>query len=230
MNVRKNIPEFSHMNRAVEYAVDRLVSDGNAMTTVTYSSPQTLVELSSEVHSRVNSLPTKHLLRNHGEGEEDGWVNVQRMTFLGPNNAETVGQKIASIILPANKWVPRMHQFGYNLQSRITASGKAFGVSTLADWSPNRYGINVLNGAPGLPAIVAPHTDVSTEHGVVVVLEIPEDNFSTERVIFGSGNLSFIFGRDTCDQAGIAQRVHSVESETRRLSITFADLRPSLGV
>ena len=215
MNARNSTPEFRGIRRSIDYAVNRLVADGEPMTTVSYTDSYVIDKLRRESAARTNNPLTKRMLRSHGR--EDGWLNVQRMTFFGPQHTKSVAQRVASKLLSAKVWVPELYEIGDCIGIAVRASGEKYGLSTLQKWRPNRYGINVLFGSSEHPAVIAPHPDVSTEHGVVVALDLSGTP--------GCGNLSFIFGRDTCDSLGLEQSVHGVVSESRRVSVTLADLR-----
>ncbi|MDQ5913403.1 MAG: hypothetical protein QG623_21 [Patescibacteria group bacterium] len=152
------------------------------------------------------------------------WERTRRATFF-PDGAPNTPRFIKGIFC-AQKRIPHITSTCLRLIDDFNevakASGAANTIPSLSGWAPNRIGINYMYGNHKSPAFIPPHTDPQTETGLVMSLELIGRN---------AGQLSLIFGADSCIYAGIGaegQPLHSLETYEGRISVTVAQLLPNL--
>lgn len=153
------------------------------------------------------------------------WINTTRATFFPRNNTNWPAHALGRMILPrAEKWLPHSYRFSQHLSGLVKLVANqntvANNIHSLRSWTPNRLGLNYMDGTPSDPAEIKEHTDPVEEVGLVAALELLGN---------AAGRLTFIFSADTCRNLKLPQPPHSVISEEPRLSLTLAELhRPTL--
>lgn len=222
MNIAQHAPSFETIPDSVEHALMQLKL-GNPYTLVSLNNP-VVGEIKQEVEALRGGIG-RALFRPHGRNDVNPWQGVTRATFL--NEASHDGWKmraLARTVLKAESRVPALHEFGDEVSAAMKKS--ASNIPTLAGWYPNRLGINAMKGSVKRPASIGTHTDVPTEHGVVVTMLISPMTGASPGRYPVVNNLAFIFGADTCDYFDLDQNPHDETAHEKRLSITLADLRP----
>lgn len=225
--------EVHQIQQVTDTAIERLVDYGESMVVFSLKNPDVLMPLKTEVCKKSQLLNLARVFRPHGE--EDGWENVYRATFFRPTHLRKASmyQKVASLALPSRLFMPKCHKTANIFSEHMRASAeKAYTIgllpksSSLMEWEPNRLGINWMDGSPEQPSLIQEHVDTPKEVGAVVVFDVFREGMATNSYI-SDRNVTVIFGKDTCDAAGVNQPKHSVASKLLRLSLTLAELKPS---
>ena len=148
------------------------------------------------------------------------WHNTSRATFFPERDRSSRSLSLASsILLRSDVWMPVTDALASGMAHSIRDFGRKEGCESLAQYRPNRIGVNVLYGTQEDPALIPKHTDVAEEKGLVAAIELG-DGYTTQ----AAGTLTLILGKDTCKRFGIEQHFHEVTSETKRYGITVAQL------
>ena len=240
----RTLMRVAQLQDLTDVAVERLTTHGESMVSFSLQNHGELMPLKFEVCRRAQILEMAGVFfRTHGEDE--GWQNVERATFFRPTHLKhaSVPQKIASVVFPSRLYLPIAHKLGLKLSKSMRLSAKnsnrlgKLSDSTLLQWKPNRVGINLMDGSDEDPAEIPKHIDTKDEIGAVVVFDVfkrglDQNSFIGEHNESDSNpaypNVTVIFGKDVCDSVGVPQAEHSVVSDLFRLSVTFAELKPSL--
>jgi len=223
--VNRNAETSSSIEVLVGESVRQLAGESpEPMVVSDYTDTTTLHSLREEALRRKrNRLARRVFFSPHGEAS--GWENIDRATFFTFSNAEDARDKfVAAPFLHSRFWLPQAHRFGRVVSACVQSAAAENGLPMLQDWVPNRVGINLAKGSEANHAVIADHRDVPAEHGLVVALNLIEGGDANR---FLPGNLSLIFGFDVCKSLGLEQPFHGVDTSTERISITYADLRPS---
>ena len=144
------------------------------------------------------------------------WTHVKRATFF-PDEQEGLAQNVFS----AKRFVPKLAEAATLIQQGVRSAGEELDIEPLASYSINRIGINYMFGKRKRQSEIPPHTDVETQHGVVVVLRLSEG--PSTRIV--NNNTQVIFSHDVCRAYDMPQYEHGVTTNLRRISATFAELR-----
>ncbi len=149
------------------------------------------------------------------------WHKTKRATLFPehPKPNYPLGGRLGKFILPSTeKWTPEAMTFANDVAFHIGQAAQLQGQrlpDSLKQWRPNRLRFNLMEGTKLHPAHIPDHIDPPEEVGVVVALEL---------IGKYAGQLSLIFGADTCQALGQPQPLHELISHEPRLSLTLAEL------
>jgi hypothetical protein len=219
-----------HIATATSCAFDQLIDDGEAYVSVSITDVDVLSAMRAEIKRRASILHGLNLFLPHGKDE--GWRNVKRATYFGekhrehlPFRRQVLARAFSSRALPET--VKVANDIAAELRRKsLESSIPEIRNSSLSTWTPNRFGINRLDGTKEDSAVIAEHKDVKTELGTVVVFEIASGNLDAAVSI--KNNVTFIFSKDICDLLDIEQPLHGQETDHYRLSLTIAELNPAI--